>query len=75
MTFILKIRLQKYIFLQNVTIMRTILATNLLFLNPCEDGNVHAYAKIFELRIEMIYIEKREYENSNWHKSDLQLQS
>ena len=47
MTLILEIKLQKYIFLQNMIIFLAALRS---FLNPYEDGNVHTYATTKELK-------------------------
>ena len=47
MTFSLEIKLQKYIFFQNMTIFLT---ANVPFLNPCYDRNVHTYAMTKELK-------------------------
>ena len=47
MTLILEIKLQKYIFLQN---MITFLAALRSFLKPYEDGSVHTYATTKELK-------------------------
>ena len=61
LTIMLEIKLQKYVFYQNMT---SFLAAVVSFLNPCEDGNVQTYATTKELK-KGIYGKNSECKRSN----------